>query len=257
MIRSVAVSDLRRPLAAGVAVAALAVVGFAVAEVLDVGVLVDPERSMAASGPAALVGVALLAADVVLPVPSSLVMLAHGALFGAVAGTVLNLLGRTVSAVVGVVLGRAVRTRAATDEGDEGDGRGGRLVGRWGLAAVVVTRPVPVLSEATVVAAGAAGLAGPAVVGAAALGSIPEAVIYAVAGATAPTAATGIVLWIAMAALAGASIVVATRRRAGRAGIQPPQPVSGGQGGTSGPPPSPPSGPPSVPPSKVMLWRGR
>ncbi len=40
---------------------------------------------MRASGVvAALVGVGLLVADVVLPVPSSVVMLAHGALFGVV-----------------------------------------------------------------------------------------------------------------------------------------------------------------------------
>ncbi len=49
----------------------------------------------------------------------------------------------------------------------EGSAKGAQLVGGWGLAAVVLTRPVPVLAEATLVAAGAMGLSPPAVVAAA------------------------------------------------------------------------------------------
>lgn len=209
----VAASDLKRALLAGLAVAVLAVAGLGLAEVLDVGVLVDPEATMAASGPAAVLGVALLVADVALPVPSSLVMVAHGALFGAVAGAVLNLVGRTGSALAGVLLGRGLR-RGGGDE-KEG-GRGARLVERWGLAAVILTRPVPVLAESTVVAAGALGLPVPAVVAAAALGAVPEAVVYALAGAAAVSSTGAAVIFAAVVALSAAVAVggtVAARRR--------------------------------------------
>lgn len=209
----VAASDLKRALLAGLAVAVLAVAGLGLAEALDVAVLVDPESRMAASGPAAVLGVALLVADVALPVPSSLVMVAHGALFGAVAGAVLNLVGRTGSALAGVLLGRGLRRGGG--DGEDG-GRGARLVERWGLAAVVLTRPVPVLAESTVVAAGAMGMPVPAVLTAAALGAVPEAVVYAVAGAAAISSTGAAVIFAAVVALSAAVAVggtVAARRR--------------------------------------------
>ena len=55
---------------------------------------------------AAALGVSLLVADVLLPVPSSLVMVAHGALFGVVMGTLLSLLGSMGAALFGFVIGR-------------------------------------------------------------------------------------------------------------------------------------------------------
>ena len=56
---------------------------FGIAEALGVPLLTDPMPALKAAGPlAGVIGVALLIADVVLPVPSSLVMIAHGALFG-------------------------------------------------------------------------------------------------------------------------------------------------------------------------------
>ncbi len=47
---------------------------------------------MTGSGTAAGPGVGLLVADIVLPVPFSVVMVAHGALFGIVPGAALSLL---------------------------------------------------------------------------------------------------------------------------------------------------------------------
>ncbi len=83
------------------------VLAFAVVEAAGVGVLSDPRAAMSDGGAfATAVGVGLLIGDVVLPVPSSLVMLAHGALFGAGLGTLLSLLGTVGAAVAGVWIGR-------------------------------------------------------------------------------------------------------------------------------------------------------
>lgn len=205
----------------GVAVAVLAIAGLAVAEVLDVAVLTDPRSHLDTAGlGAALLGVGLLVADIVLPVPSSLVMLAHGALFGVVPGALLSLLGRTGNAAVGVAVGRGAGALFATRRGQaEADRRADRMVERWGLSAVVVTRPVPVLAEATVVAAGAARLSPLAVVGAAAVGAVPEAVLYAMAGRAAASSATGAAVFLAGIALAAAVAAVARRRSRRQAGV--------------------------------------
>src|SRR5436190_208419 len=65
------------------------------------------------AGPlAAITGVALLIADVFLPIPSSLVMIAHGALFGTAIGALLSPTGSVASALVGFALGRATPRNA-------------------------------------------------------------------------------------------------------------------------------------------------
>ncbi len=208
-------SDLKRALIIGLGVAVVAVAGLVLAEAFDVDILIDPDDAMATPGPgAALLGVALLVADVVLPVPSSLVMIAHGALFGMVGGAALNLLGRTGSAVAGVLLGRVLGLGGSHDEG----GRAYRLVERWGLAAVVLTRPVPVLAESTVVAAGACGLSMPKVVAAAALGSVPEALVYALAGAATLSYGRGAMVFGAVVCLSAAVALAAPQWKADPSG---------------------------------------
>jgi uncharacterized membrane protein YdjX (TVP38/TMEM64 family) len=148
----------REALAIGLGVAVVVILGLALAEAFDVTLLLKPEDAMSASGLAASIGVGLLVIDIVLPVPSSVVMLAHGALFGIVPGAALSVLGRTGNAVVGVLLGRSaggLLSRRDARRPSTEHTRGADLVRRWGLAAVVLTRPVPVLAESTLVAAAA------------------------------------------------------------------------------------------------------
>ena len=207
----------REAVAIGLAVAVVAVVGVALAEAFDVTLLVEPEDVIGPDGLAAWIGVGLLVVDVVLPVPSSVVMLAHGALFGVVPGAALSLLGRTGNAVVGVLIGRGaggfLGRRTVRRAGSDG-GRGARLVRRWGLTAVVLTRPVPVLAESTLVAAGAMGLRPVRVIGAAVVGALPEAVLYAVAGDVAASYANGAIVFAAVIVLAAGAWAVSTRLEA-------------------------------------------
>ena len=70
-----------------VALIALFTILFLIVEALGVPLLSDPTPWMKHGGVlAATIGVGLLIADVVLPVPSSIVMVAHGALFGVLWG---------------------------------------------------------------------------------------------------------------------------------------------------------------------------
>ncbi|MDQ4071112.1 MAG: VTT domain-containing protein [Actinomycetota bacterium] len=202
---------LREGLIVAAAVAVVAVAGLAVAEALDVTLLVDPTEHMTGRGAAAVIGVGLLVADVVLPVPSSVVMLAHGALFGVLPGALLSLVGRTGNAVAGVVIGRGAG-RLLGGRRPSRSGRGAELVERWGLAAVVLTRPLPVLAESTLVAAAAMGLSPVGIVVAAVVGAVPEAVLYAVAGDVAETYASAAVVFFGVIVLAAVVWAVAARK---------------------------------------------
>ena len=86
---------------------ALMLVLFGVVEALGIPLLTEPSASLKRlGGLAAPLGVALLVADVLLPVPSSLVMIAHGALFGVAVGTVLSMIGTVGAGLFGFGLGR-------------------------------------------------------------------------------------------------------------------------------------------------------
>jgi hypothetical protein len=90
--------------AAGLVVAAFFVL-FLLGEVASVPLLTDPSGWLHEAGvPPALVGVGLLVVDAVLPVPSSLVMIALGAVYGAVLGTLLAAIGTMGATLVGFAL---------------------------------------------------------------------------------------------------------------------------------------------------------
>lgn len=137
---------------------------------------------------AAITGVVLLIVDAALPVPSSLVMVAHGQLFGVVTGTLLSLVGSVGSALAAFAIGRAgtrgVRRLVLPEEHE----RASALLARWGVAAVVVTRPVPILAETVAILAGSSRLTWLQTALAAAAGSVLPAVAYAWAGAHARSA---------------------------------------------------------------------
>ena len=187
------------------------VIAFAVVEAAGVPVLTEPGAAMSGGGVvAALVGVGLLVGDVVLPVPSSLVMLAHGALFGVVLGALLSLVGTVGAALAGVWIGRRSERLLGVPAADRR--RAQELVERWGVVAVVATRPVPVLAEATAVMAGVAG-ASPLRVGvAAAAGGLPAALLYALAGSLVVNAVSGAAVFVAVLVLAAVFWLVSIRR---------------------------------------------
>ncbi|HEY8944766.1 MAG TPA: VTT domain-containing protein, partial [Polyangiaceae bacterium] len=116
-----------------------------------------PAPGSASKTSVAVLGVLLLVADVLLPVPSSLVMLAHGAIFDFPMGTALSTLGATGATFVGHRLGRAGSAVVARWVTGEEMVSARALFERWGMTAIVLSRPVPVLAETLAIVAGAAG----------------------------------------------------------------------------------------------------
>src|SRR5258706_5947123 len=101
---------MRRYLWITLALAGTFLAGFVIAEALGVPLLTDPMPTVRAAGPlAGVIGVGLLIADVVLPVPSSVIMIAHGALFGVWIGSILSLVGSVGCSLAGFAIGRAGR----------------------------------------------------------------------------------------------------------------------------------------------------
>lgn len=195
---------LTRHLLLFAAVLAAFLLVFLLAEALSLPLADEPTGLLAGGGAlAAVVGVSLLVVDVVLPVPSSLVMVVHGALFGIALGTVISLVGTVGAALAGYWLGRwagppVLRRVCSAAERK----RASVLVRRWGLLAVVASRPVPLLAEAVAVVAGAERLGVWRTAGGSAVGALPGAVLYAGAGAIGGTGPSGVVVFGAVLIIA-------------------------------------------------------
>lgn len=140
------------------------------------------ERPFAA---AALI-VGALTLDVVLPVPNGVTNTLAGAAFGFAIGTLVIWLGLMGGSIAGYALGRwAARPLAARLLGADDLERARRLAERAGPVALIVSRPVPILCEATPIAAGIVGLEFGRFLFAVALGNLGVGVVYAAIGAAA------------------------------------------------------------------------
>lgn len=101
----------------------------------------------------------LLASDIFLPVPSSLVCTLAGWQLGAVTGTLVTWLGLNCGAILGFALARAWGPELARWFSRESDlERASLLAERFGPALLALVRGVPVLAEASVLWMGMHGL---------------------------------------------------------------------------------------------------
>lgn len=134
----------------------------------------------------ALTLMALLAGDLVLPVPSSVLAVGTGAVFGTVTGATIIGVGFTLGAWIGYEVGRSAG-RAGVARWVE-DGQRERLeafAAKHGVGLLVAMRAVPVLAEASVVVAGSSGMPRGRVLVATTLANVVIAGIYAAAGSVA------------------------------------------------------------------------
>lgn len=158
----------------------------------------------------------LYAADVLLPVPSSVVGTASGALLGLATGALVSWIGLTAGSLLAYGLGRwGGRPALSRWVGPEELSRAERLAEARGALAIVVTRPVPVLAEASTLLAGALRAPLPAFLVAAGLSNAGVAVAYAAVGATASSYSSFLLAFLGAIALpaAFAGVVGAARRR--------------------------------------------
>ena len=136
----------------------------------------------------------LLAGDVVLPTPSSLISTACGLLLGVTLGTLTSLLGMSISCALGYALGRFGRATLRDHLLSASDlERLERLYQRTGDWLVVVTRPVPVLAEAAVIVAGMGRMSFARFLFLTTLSNLGISLVYALVGAFSANA--GVFFW--------------------------------------------------------------
>lgn len=171
-------------------------------------VLAEPSRAGAAT---AGLGVLLLVADVFLPVPSSVVMLLFGRTFGVAIGTALSLAGGIGAAALGMLVGRFARGAFRRLVREAEYERASRLLERFGLLAIMATRPIPIVAETVTLVAGATGMPVGRCLLAATLGSLPSGIAYAWAGARDLSAPGGFIAFSGILLLSCATYLLGRR----------------------------------------------
>lgn len=152
----------------------------------------------------------LLAADVVLPIPSSVVAVAAGMRLGFLGAVATIAVGATLGCLAGWAIGRGVgRPGLRRFVGPDALASLDVLVQRYGAGALLLARAVPVLAEASVIVAGTGrfGLARTLVVTGAA--NVVMALVYAGAGELAIATAHPELALAAALGVPGIAIVVA------------------------------------------------
>lgn len=130
-----------------------------------------------------LVGLGLLVSDLLLPMPSTVVMSGLGYLYGVFLGGVLASVGAFGGAVTGYVLCRWMgRPMAVRLTGEEGLREGQDLFDRWGPWLVALSRWVPVMAEVIACLAGMTRMPPPRFLAAAACGCLPLGFAFAWVG---------------------------------------------------------------------------
>lgn len=172
-------------------------------------------QSAASRWAIALAGGGLLAVDILLPVPSTVVAAGLGALLGAPLGIAATAVGLTIGCAIGFFLGRALGHDFALRELGAADFNYlARLLDRYGLWLLAACRPVPVLAEASVIAAGVMGMRPTPVLIVTALANLGFSFVYAGLGASAEGLGTFLAAFAVSLALPGIALLVAKRVRA-------------------------------------------
>jgi len=167
------------------------------------------ERWIASAGTgSAAVLVGLLAADLFLPIPSSLVMVLSGAAFGVVGGAALSLVGSVGGEWLGFEIVRRYGVSASRRiVGDEELARMREVMARHGTSAIIVTRALPVVMETMSVVAGLSTMSRGSFLWSSLLGTLPVVVVYAYAGAVSREMSSTVPAIVMLVAVAGVAWV--------------------------------------------------
>ncbi len=181
---------------------------FMVFELLGLDVLKDAASQMTrqrdgGGAVAAAISLGLLVADVFIPVPSSVIMIGNGALFGIASGAALSLAGSLGAAALGFAIGRRSRRLLLRLVTPSEAARADQLLARWGALAIVITRPLPLLAETLAILAGASPLSWSRMMIASVLGAAPSCLLYAITGATSRSFGGGVLMFTLVVAFAG------------------------------------------------------
>lgn len=143
-----------------------------------------------------IIGIGLLILDVLLPVPSTIVMTALGTMHGIWIGTLLSLIGNLGAAAFGFWLGRSGNGVLDRFLSAEDRMAASAFLRDWGEVGIILSRPIPILAESVAILAGTS----PAVswfklIKSTLIGALPASFVYAWAGAHAVTLQSGLLVF--------------------------------------------------------------
>ncbi len=155
-------------------------------------------------------GIGLLVADIVLPVPGTVVMSALGLIYGPFLGGAISAAGSILAGLAGYAIGLLPSAKLATRLLGERDfARGQNLFQSGGGWLVAISRALPILPEAIACTAGLVRMPFPRFLTALACGSIPMGFLFAWIGSTGKSSP---VLALVLSLLVPALLWTAARR---------------------------------------------
>ena len=145
----------------------------------------------------------LLASDIFVPVPSSLVSTACGMTLGFWGGTCASFIGMSVTALAGYLVGRYASRYAARLIGENEAELLRDFHKRHGVWLLLALRPVPVLAEASVVFGGISRLPFRQVAAVTMFGNLAVSAVYAAVGVWGSLSDSFVLAFLASVALSG------------------------------------------------------
>lgn len=200
-------------------IAILILLSFLLVEALGIPLLTDPSEDIRAGGwIAALIGGGLLLADVFIPIPSSVIMIAHGAAFGVLGGFLLSFVASVGGAMIGWWVGnkgRPVMNRVVTLREKR---QANTFILRYGLLAIIISRLLPIVAETVAIMAGTTDIGWKRMLVATSIGAIPPALIYAIAGSATSDFSSGVLVTVGVVLVAVIAWLIGRRLMPGDAG---------------------------------------
>lgn len=202
------------------AIAFAILISFLLVEALGVPILTDPSDDIRAGGfAAAAIGGGLLLLDVFIPIPSSVIMIAHGAAFGVLGGFLLSLAASVGGAMIGWWVGNRGSGLMDRIVSPREKRQANAFILRYGLLAIIISRLLPIVAETVAIMSGTTDLGWRRVLVATTLGSIPPALVYAIAGSATTDLASGVLVTVGVVVVAIAAWVIGRR-------LVPPDPAA-------------------------------
>jgi uncharacterized membrane protein YdjX (TVP38/TMEM64 family) len=112
------------------------------------------EKSTDNKGRYAVLSLLVLSSDIILPIPSSVVMFLNGLILGFVQGASLTLAASLLSSCAGYVIGRYAAKKLKRVPDNESIS----ILNRYGNFGIIITRGIPILSESICFTAGYLGM---------------------------------------------------------------------------------------------------
>lgn len=193
-------------------IAVLILLSFLIVEALGIPLLTDPESRMVEGGwIAAVIGGGLLLADVFIPIPSSVIMITHGAIFGILGGFVLSFVASVGGAMIGWWVGHRGGTWMDRFISPREKQQANEFIARYGILAIIISRLIPIVAETVAIMSGTTNLGWKRVLIATTIGAVPPALIYAIAGEATDDFASGAVVTVCVVIVAGLAWFIGRR----------------------------------------------